>query len=181
MLMEITSVWSTKVKSKKCISCEIEYPSTPDNFYYRNKARGWLSSWCKSCRTIKRASTKEAENATQRVRRGLTNCTGCGTTDKLFGSMYCHTCLAGKRRESKRLDKAVYRSRVKEATPIWADKKLLRLIKQCRPADCDVDHIIPLRGELVCGLNVPENLQYLPKSINQSKNNHFSIEHEGKK
>lgn len=179
--METTLAWSTKVSSKRCISCEIDYPSTPEHFYYRNKSRGWLSSWCKVCRTAKRCKTKDSENATQRARRGLTSCTGCGTSEKLFGTMYCLACLTSKRRGSKRLDKAVYRSRVKEATPVWADKKLLKLIKECRPIDCDVDHIIPLRGEFVCGLNVPENLQYLPKSVNQSKNNHFSIEHEGKK
>lgn len=62
------------------------------------------------------------------------------------------------------------------ATPKWLTKDQLKQIDNfyinCPPG-FHVDHIIPLKGELVCGLHTPDNLQYLSASDNMKKHNKF--------
>ena len=73
---------------------------------------------------------------------------------------------------------AARRKHVKRATPPWLtaeDKKEIKAIyRQARsygPGVMHVDHIIPLRGKLICGLHVPGNLQILPRLKNIRKGN----------
>jgi hypothetical protein len=65
------------------------------------------------------------------------------------------------------------KKRLKRQTPLWADAEKIRQIYTDRPDGYHVDHIIPLKGELVCGLHVESNLQYLPAKENISKKNKF--------
>jgi hypothetical protein len=51
----------------------------------------------------------------------------------------------------------------------WTDWDNIELIYKNRPKNNAVDHIIPLCGELVFGLHVSWNLQYLTKSENSKK------------
>lgn len=69
---------------------------------------------------------------------------------------------------------AEYRARKIHATPVWLTKQHkaeIRAIYENCPKGYHVDHVIPLRGEEVCGLHVPWNLQYLPGVENMSKGN----------
>lgn len=67
------------------------------------------------------------------------------------------------------------RAKKLNATPDWVDKEKLKIIyKEC-PVGYHVDHIIPLQGQLVSGLHIPENLQYLPASENIVKSNKFEV------
>jgi len=64
-----------------------------------------------------------------------------------------------------------YALRKQRAMPAWADRAAIqRIYEQC-PAGHQVDHIIPLRGKLVSGLHVENNLQYLPGVENSRKGN----------
>jgi hypothetical protein len=60
------------------------------------------------------------------------------------------------------------------ATPKWLDIEQFKQI-EAMYINCikgyEVDHIVPLQGDQVCGLHVPWNLQYLPMSVNRRKGN----------
>jgi hypothetical protein len=68
----------------------------------------------------------------------------------------------------------------KEATPKWANMEKIRAIYD-KAAELtlttgilhEVDHIIPLRHPLVCGLHVETNLQVLTQIENRKKSNKF--------
>ncbi len=57
------------------------------------------------------------------------------------------------------------------ATPAWADLPRIAEFYKNKPEGYHVDHIIPLRGENVCGLHVHYNLQYLTAYENRVKGN----------
>lgn len=64
-----------------------------------------------------------------------------------------------------------YRARKIQRMPLWANKDKIQEFYMNRPEGYEVDHIIPLKGKLVSGLHVHENLQYLTVSENRSKGN----------
>lgn len=58
-------------------------------------------------------------------------------------------------------------------SPSWTDsEKITEFISKC-PEGYHVDHEIPLQGDLISGLHVLENLQYLPAKVNLSKSKKF--------
>lgn len=75
------------------------------------------------------------------------------------------------------------RSAKKNATPAWANlnaiaefyREAARLTKETGIRH-EVDHIIPLQSEIICGLHVENNLQILTRSENARKKNQFSRE-----
>ena len=70
-------------------------------------------------------------------------------------------------------------------TPAWLTESDLDRIKclyqlaamRTRESDQQwhVDHIIPLQGEFVSGLHVPNNLRVIPALENMRKNNHYEV------
>ena len=66
----------------------------------------------------------------------------------------------------------------RQAIPAWADMKQIRTLyskaKELSAAlgvELHVDHVVPLRSKLVCGLHTPDNLQLLASDLNHAKRN----------
>ena len=85
-----------------------------------------------------------------------------------------------KHGQSRTKGYARFHSRMREIAeikqrPKWADMDKIREIYVNRPDGYHVDHIIPLRGKLVSGLHVENNLQYLPAQENMRKHNSYEV------
>lgn len=78
---------------------------------------------------------------------------------------------------------AARRAWVKRATPAWLTKedhmRIAAIYLEAAsygPGVMHVDHRIPLRGRLICGLHVPDNLQIIPALDNVRKGNFYGAE-----
>ena len=77
---------------------------------------------------------------------------------------------------------ALRRASETRSTPVWADLEkisefylLARRLSKETGIRYSVDHICPLRSELVCGLHVHNNLQVIPLVENCSKQNKYEL------
>lgn len=85
----------------------------------------------------------------------------------------------------KQAEKAAkYRARKQKAIPIWASDEfeqlfiseiysLAKLRTRFLGVSFNVDHIVPLKSDLVCGLHCKDNLQILLGKENFAKRNHY--------
>ena len=62
----------------------------------------------------------------------------------------------------------------KQATPPWSQLGQIMEFFKKRPKGYPVDHVIPLQTDIVCGLHVLANLQYLLATKNIKKGNNFN-------
>lgn len=72
------------------------------------------------------------------------------------------------------------RARKLNATPEWSDlDQIKRIYATCAKItdktgiQHHVDHVIPLQGENICGLHVPNNLAIIPAKMNLQKSNKY--------
>lgn len=141
---------------KTCTCCGEEKDLAA--FPWSDKAKGKLHSWCKACRVAyQRRWEKNPHAKAQRAE------------------------YERKRGPKVAARLSMRRAQMVKATPPWlsdAQKEQIRAI-YVHAADCalvsgyryEVDHIIPLHADGICGLHVPWNLQVLPHDLNAKKRN----------
>jgi len=87
-----------------------------------------------------------------------------------------------KRSNPEKVNEATARRRAmkKNATPQWRNTFFLReayalakLRTKMTGITWEVDHIVPLQSDLVCGLHVEHNVQVIPKEMNKIKSNKY--------
>lgn len=85
--------------------------------------------------------------------------------------------------DRRRFDRALRRAAEHRAKPKWANKhEMLKIYKQAKLMSelmgepYHVDHVIPLKHNLVCGLHCEFNLKAISANDNHKKNNKFIIE-----
>lgn len=84
--------------------------------------------------------------------------------------------------ERKRENLARYRARKENAMPTWLTTKhkaqIRSIYAEATKRGLEVDHAVPIRSKIVCGLHVPWNLQLLTPNANKTKSNRLPPQHE---
>jgi len=152
--------------NKTCRRCFVEKPLS--DFYKRylgHKSPGYRS-WCKACDY---AYSKKWQSK---------------NPEKYKAMLKVSSEKWAKRNPSKMRAKwARQWVGEKHATPQWANNffieeiyDLATLRTKVMGFPWHVDHIVPLRHPLVCGLHVENNLQVIPATQNIQKKNRFVVE-----
>ena len=118
--------------------------------------------------------------------RGLRECKDCSSikptnefrrnSGRLDGlNSYCKVCQLSRTTKTQPKRQAQYKASKLQRIVPWTDLvEISKFYSKC-PEGHHVDHVIPLQGELVSGLHVINNLQYLTIADNLSKNNKFNV------
>lgn len=173
---------------KSCSICQQMKNSV--DFSPDSRASDCLQSCCKKCYSDKRKADYlvKKQEIDQRNKKWAKNNKNIANSIKL--KWYLNNKEKARISSNKWMDNnrglvnataSKRRSAKLKRTPKWLTEEQFKEIKSwyilakelqwLSEAPLEVDHIVPLQGELVSGLHVPWNLQILPKSLNASKGN----------
>jgi hypothetical protein len=170
--------------SGDCSKCGLFLPLATAN---RSRKTGEMlyRSWCTSCEKQRKAKwvqdniehvlTKTREYQAAHPEQVKTTKKKWADNNKEYQLQYRRSSRL-KNPERFRAEVSARRARVKQQKPAWESFSRLRSFYENCPEGYHVDHILPLRGKLISGLHVLENLQYLPASENMAKHNKFNLE-----
>lgn len=166
---------------KTCTKCG-EIKSRAE-FSNNKNSRDGKSSACKPCINVYQHAYKNEHRELLRTKAKLrynTNKEKCAKANKAWADKNKDKVLASQKAWVKRNPSKVhartrrYQVSKLRAVPIWFDaNKVLAIYERARERGLHVDHIVPLRSKLVCGLHVHTNLEALPATMNKSKGNRY--------
>jgi hypothetical protein len=178
------------METKHCRKCAGDLPVASFN-KDRSKQDG-LRTTCSACDAKQRAANKERKAETNRAweQRNKGRVKKKNTSE--YNAVYYESnkdAIKNRSREWRVANPAVALARTRryqtsklQRTPPWADMSAVaefyaeaKRLEELTGIQFHVDHIVPLRGELVSGLHVPANLQLLPAHENLSKSNSFEV------
>ena len=147
---------------KFCGQCGLNLPLS--SFHKNSSSKDGLRSNCKSCKNARDEKYRQDNK------------------DRIKSSQ---TLYYSNNKELFFYHNAKRRARNREATPSWLSYeqkahikrtyKLSALMKEATGIDYHVDHIVPLNGKDICGLNVPWNLRVIQAKDNLSKSNKLEV------
>ncbi len=160
----------------QCRACAVEKPLTEFN-KDASKPNG-VRRICKPCHRAEAKSYAEPRRDVYRDRasawyRG--NKDRKSAYDKAWRPEYrSRTPVESRARANAR------RGKLRAARPLWANKFFIREIYELAQLRTiatgvlhEVDHIVPITHELVCGLHCEANMQIIPSDLNKSKGNRY--------
>jgi len=131
-------------------------------FYKNSKCKFGLKSYCKSCAKIKARKYKEENGLEISFRLKAQR-----KKNKAKNNAYNAQWGARKARRSPPWVTE------NDLLQMWGIYELARIRTERTGTKWCVDHILPLRGKIISGLHVPENLQVITLEDNATKNNIF--------
>lgn len=129
-------------------------------------ARRYVCGGCHTCVSIGRAGRDKI--AQQRRRKRHAN------KIREYAARYRREHKHPRRRYAAKAAErgAEKRLQQKRAVPAWADRNaIMAIYREARALGVHVDHVVPIKSPLVCGLHWEGNLQLLPAIDNIRKGN----------
>lgn len=165
---------------KTCCKCGTKKPF--DQFYVDKTRNDGVRSNCKEC---SKASTKAWREANPDKAKAMNLAWSIKNLDRHKQMKRDWEAANPERTKASRAawqransdqvnaNTAKRRSTRLQATPKRAEVDLIKIVyRKAKELGSHVDHIVPLKSDIVCGLHCWANLQILPPDINKSKGNH---------
>jgi 5-methylcytosine-specific restriction endonuclease McrA len=172
---------------KPCKKCGGIKPATTEYFAKAKRNRDGLFSYCRECEKL-RTKSRVIQYREEYIEKAKLAEKNWRVKNKEYLQQYNTIWKKANPEKIKQFNHIWYLKNKEKITRKSAirNKRIrllvpndIEIIKQIKeiyfncPTGYEVDHIVPLKHDLVCGLHVPWNLQYLLQKDNRAKGNKF--------